>query len=64
MLDVLLIISVLTLVVSMIMLCFVLHNINEKLMIEEEKTDYWREKAITQNYEEINLRMKQGLWQD
>lgn len=33
-------------------------------MMEQEKTDYWREKAITQNYEEINLRMKQGLWQD
>jgi hypothetical protein len=64
MLDVLLIISVLTLVVSMIMLCFVLHNINEKLMTEEEKTNYWREKAITKNYEEINSRMKQGLWQD
>ena len=64
MLDVLLIISVLTLVFSMIMLCFVLHNINEKLMGTEEQLDYWRERAMTQNYHEINSRMKQGLWQD
>lgn len=64
MLDVLLIISVLTLVFSMIMLCFVLHNINEKLMTTEEQLEYWREQAIADNYQEINSRMKHGLWQD
>lgn len=33
-------------------------------MTTEEQLEYWREQAIADNYQEINSRMKHGLWQD
>ena len=64
MLDVLLVLSMLLLVFTLFTLIFVLQDLGSKLDIAEEKLEYWREKAIIQNYEEINSRMKSGLWQD
>ena len=64
MLDVLLILSMLLLVFTLFMLIFVLQDLGTKLEESEQRVDYWREKAMVQNYEEINSRMKSGLWQD
>ena len=64
MLDVLLVLSMLLLVFTLFMLIFVFQNLGTKLEDAEERVDYWREKAMVQNYEEINSRMKSGLWQD
>ncbi len=64
MLDVLLVLSMLLLVFTLFMLIFVLQDLGTKLEESEQRVDYWREKAMVQNYEEINSRMKSGLWQD
>ena len=62
--DVLLVLSMLLLVFTLFMLIFVLQDLGTKLEESEQRVDYWREKAMVQNYEEINSRMKSGLWQD
>ena len=64
MLDVLLVLSMLLLVFTLFMLIFVLQDLGTKLEESEQRVDYWRAKAMVQNYEEINSRMKSGLWQD
>tara|TARA_R100000458_G_scaffold12028_3_gene9835 strand:+ start:5689 stop:5883 length:195 start_codon:yes stop_codon:yes gene_type:complete len=64
MIDILLVVSMLLLVFTMFMLIFVLQDLGGKLDHAEEQVEYWRQKAMVQNYEEINSRMKSGLWQD
>ena len=54
----------LLLVFTLFMLISVLQDFGTKLEESEQRVDYWREKAMVQNYEEINSRMKSGLWQD
>ncbi len=64
MIDVLLVVSMLLLVFTLFSLIFVLQDLGGKLDYAEEQIEYWRQKAMVQNYEEINSRMKSGLWQD
>lgn len=64
MLDVLLVVSVLLLLMTMVMLIMVLQSLGGKLETTEDELDYWRQKALTNNYEALNHRYSQSQWQD
>lgn len=62
--DVLLVVSMMLLLSTMVMLIMVLNTLTNKLEEQNDTIDYWREKALVTNSQEIELRMKQGLWMD
>jgi hypothetical protein len=64
MMDVLLVVSMMLLLSTMVMLIMVLNTLTNKLEEQNDTIDYWREKALVTNSQEIELRMKQGLWMD
>ena len=64
MMDILLIVTVLLLLATMVMLIMVLNTLADKLDEQDDKIDYWREKALQVNSQEIETRMREGLWMD
>ena len=49
---------------TMVMLIMVLQSLGGKLETTEDELDYWRQKALTNNYEALNHRYSQSQWQD
>jgi len=64
MMDILLVVSVMLLLATMVMLIMVLHTLSTKLDDQETKIEYWRDKALNHNAQELESRMRAGLWLD